>query len=557
MLRAKDTFSATGRQRVLEDMAGERFDLLIIGGGITGAGIALDAASRGLRTALVEMQDFAAGTSSRSTKLIHGGLRYLKQFAFGLVAESGRERAVVHENGPHVTVPKRMLLPFYAGGTLGPLTANVGLTLYDVLAGVKRSERRRMLSARETLEKEPLLKRDGLRGGGDYVEYRTDDARLTLEVLKKAVTLGAMAVNYAEAEGFIVENGQLIGVVVRDRIGGDRYEIRAGQIVNAAGPWADKVRGFEGDTPDKTLRLTKGVHLVFDGARFPLRQAVYFDVPDGRMVFAIPRQGKTYVGTTDTDYDGDPARPRMSAADLAYLLQAANDMFPSLNLTVQDVVSSWAGLRVLRAEEGKDPSAVSRREEMAVSANGLITIAGGKLTGYRKMAEKVVDTVAKRIKQGEGRTVPVSRTRQLTISGGDVGGSTGWEAFVKAYIDSGVSAGLSVEEAERIVRRYGSNAPRLFGIAGDNRARAERHGLPVGLLAELLYAVEEEMCVTTVDFWLRRTGMLLFDRPGVLRWKDAVSAVLVEQLGCSDAQKEAHDRELERELEAAVKPSVS
>lgn len=548
--------SAHERRRMLAAMASERWDLLVIGGGITGAGIALDAASRGLRTALVEMQDFAAGTSSRSTKLIHGGLRYLKQLEFGVVAETGRERAVVHENGPHVTTPEWMLLPLFEGGSLGPLTANLGLVLYDFLAGVKRDERRRMIDARETLEKEPLLRRDGLRGAGYYVEYRTDDARLTLEVLKKAAALGALAVNYAKAERLLEDDGRIVGAVVRDRIGGGQFEIRAGHIINAAGPWTDAVRGLDRSAPDKKLRLTKGVHLVFDRSRFPLRQAVYFDVPDGRMVFAIPRQGKTYVGTTDTDYDGDPVHPRMSEADLAYLLHAANGMFPSLKLTPRDVESSWAGLRVLRNEKGKDPSAVSRRDEMAVSPGGLLSIAGGKLTGYRKMAEKVVDRVAGRIRLEEGRTVPASRTRHLPLSGGDVGGSAGWEAFVREQTMAGVVAGWSAEEAERIVRRYGSNAPRLFGLAGGNRELAERHKVPVGLLAELLYAVEEEMCVTPADFWMRRTGMLLFDRAFVLKWKKAVSAVLAELLDYEEEQGSAYDRELDRRLEEAVNPSA-
>jgi len=547
--------SALERERMLRSLAGETVDLLVIGGGITGAGIALDAAARGLRTALVEMQDFAAGTSSRSTKLIHGGLRYLKQMEIKMVAETGRERAVVYENGPHVTAPMRVLLPFYSGGQLGPVTSRMGLSLYDFLAQVARKDRHEMLDARETLEREPLLRRSGLKGAGCYVEYRTDDARLTLEVLKKAVELGAAAVNYAEVRELLYDGKRLAGAIVQDRIGGGTYKLRARHIVNAAGPWMDGIREMDRSKRGKTLLLTKGVHLVFDQARFPLRQAVYFDAPDGRrMVFAIPRDGKTYIGTTDTFYAGDPAHPRMEADDLLYLLDAANAMFPSLDLAPGDVESSWAGIRPLVGQEGKSPSEISRKDEIFVSPSGLISIAGGKLTGYRKMAERVVDLVSKRREADGLAPLPASRTRSLPISGGDVGGSAGFEAYVRRQIKAGTAAGLGADEAERIARRYGSNAPRLFELAGGSREFAFRHGLPLGLAAELRYATLAEMAASPADFWIRRTGRLYFDRPGVLRLKGAVSAAMAELLRWSSERREACDRELERLLGEAVQP---
>jgi glycerol-3-phosphate dehydrogenase len=386
------------------------------------------------------------------------------------------------------------------------------------------------------------------------VEYRTDDARLTLEVLKRAVECGVMAVNYAAVEELIYEGSRLAGAVVCDRIGGGRYEVRARHVVNATGPWVDRIREMDRSKQGKTLRLTKGVHLVFSQERCPLRQAVYFDTPDGRMVFAIPRDGKTYIGTTDTDYEGDPAHPRMEADDLEYLLKAANFMFPSLKLTPRDVESSWAGLRPLIRQEGKKPSEVSRRDEIFVSPSGLISIAGGKLTGYRKMAERVVDLVSRR-RAAEGLTpLPASRTLKLTISGGDVGGSAGYETYVRRQTEEGVAAGLSADDANRIARRYGSNAPRLFKLARESRDFADRHGLPLALAAELRYAVEAEMAVTPADFWIRRTGRLFFDRPGVLQWKDAVRAAMAELVGWSHEQREEYDRELTRLLQEAVQP---
>jgi glycerol-3-phosphate dehydrogenase len=273
-------------------MEQEKYDVLVIGGGITGCGIALDAATRGVKTALVEMQDYAAGTSSRSTKLVHGGLRYLKQFEVKMVAEVGKERAIVYENGPHVTSPEWMLLPIHQGGTFGKFSTSIGLFVYDFLAGVKRSERRKMLSVEETLKHEPLLKKEGLKGGGYYVEYKTDDARLTIEVVKEAVKQGATAVNYTKVEEFIYENGKVKGVKVVDQLTKNSYNIYANKIVNAAGPWVDSLREKDQSRKGKSLQLTKGVHLVIDQSRFPLNQAIYFDTPDGRMVFAIPREGK-------------------------------------------------------------------------------------------------------------------------------------------------------------------------------------------------------------------------------------------------------------------------
>jgi len=550
------TFAAARRQRLLETMEQGEYDVLVIGGGITGAGIALDAATRGMKTALVEMQDFAAGTSSRSTKLVHGGLRYLKQFEVKMVAEVGKERAVVYENGPHVTTPEWMLLPLYRGGTFGPMATSVGLRMYDWLAGVKRSERRSMLGRDEALRKEPLLKKDGLLGGGYYVEYRTDDARLTIEVMKKAVEAGAAAVNYAKAEELLYDaKGRLIGVRVLDVRTGRAYAVKARVVVNATGPWVDALREQDRSKQGKTVRLTKGVHLVFDGARFPLRQAVYFDTPDGRMVFAIPREGKTYVGTTDTDYDGDVANPAMSAGDRAYLLAAANDMFPELKLTAQDVESSWAGLRPLVYQEGKAPSEVSRKDEIFVSPSGLVTIAGGKLTGYRKMAETIVDLLATRLRDGFGAAFGPCVTKSLPVSGGDVGGSAAFPAFVDRLTTEGERAGLPREAAARIASRYGTNAPDVFRIAAASKASAAADGLPLDVYATLVYAMEREMAATPADYWVRRTGDLFFRIDRVRRWKDAALQVMSVRLQYGAEEKRRAAAELDRLLREAVDPS--
>src|SRR6187402_2250796 len=389
-------FSYLNRKEIMGELTTSQFDLIIIGGGITGAGIALDAASRGLKTALLEKNDFAFGTSSRSTKLIHGGLRYLKQLEFGLVKEVGSERAILHKLAPHLVVPEKMLLPLYEKRGLGYWLTSIGLKIYDWLAGVKPEDQRRMLTKPQTLKYEPLLKKDDVKGGAIYAEYRTDDARLTIEIAKTAFAKGADLINYISAVDFVYTDEQVTGVKVKDETTGDAFDISATTVVNAAGPWVDELRLVNKSKTTKHLHLTKGVHIVIPYHRLPVRQAIYFDVPDGRMIFAIPRGRITYIGTTDTDYHGKQEDVVTSKEDAIYLLNGVNDTFPFVKLKFEDIESSWAGLRPLIHEEGKSASELSRKDEIFVSDSGLVSMAGGKLTGYRKMAERAVDMVGKR-----------------------------------------------------------------------------------------------------------------------------------------------------------------
>ncbi|WP_396232309.1 glycerol-3-phosphate dehydrogenase/oxidase [Fredinandcohnia sp. QZ13] len=550
-------FSGLDRSSILADMENEVQDLFIIGGGITGAGIALDASTRGLKTGLVEMQDFAAGTSSRSTKLVHGGLRYLKQFEVGLVAEVGKERAIVYENGPHVTIPEWMLLPLHKGGTFGKFSTSIGLLVYDFLAGVKRSERRSMLNAEETLAKEPLIKKEGLKGGGYYVEYRTDDARLTIEVMKKAIEKGAKAVNYAKVESFIYENEKVKGVNVVDQLNGKEYKIFAKKIVNATGPWVDKMREADNSKKGKVLRLTKGVHIVIDQSKFPLKQAVYYDTPDGRMVFAIPRDGKTYVGTTDTFYDKDTAHPTVTAEDRTYLINTINYMFPTVKAKDADIESSWAGVRPLIYEEGKDPSEISRKDEIWVSDSGLITIAGGKLTGYRKMAETVVDKVGKLLaEEGFKADLKPCQTKDIAISGGNVGGSKKYPGFVSEKIEQLVNEfQLSQEEAEKLTRLYGSNIDIMKEIMEESKEKANETGLPLSILASLEYGLQYEMVTKPIDFLIRRTGAMFFNIEWVNHWKKQIVAYMAERFNWTEDEKEGYEAEVESYIKDATEPS--
>ncbi|NBJ69630.1 MULTISPECIES: FAD-dependent oxidoreductase [Clostridia] len=549
-------FSSFQRQDKLTNMEKKQLDLLVIGGGITGSGIALDAVMRGMNIGLVEMQDFAAGTSSRSTKLVHGGLRYLKQMEVKMVAEVGRERAVVYENGPHVTTPEWMMLPFHKGGTFGPFTTNIGLRVYDLLAGVKKSERRKMLNKEEARAKEPLIKQDGLKGAGYYVEYKTDDARLTIEVLKKAVQKGVHAVNYAKVVDFIYnENQQIAGAVIEDQIHGKHYRVYAKKIINAGGPWVDELREIDGSKQGKALHLTKGVHLVFSKKVFPLQQAIYFDSPDGRMIFAIPRENVTYVGTTDTSYKGDIANPTMTVADRDYILDAIHYMFPSLNITADHVESSWAGLRPLIAEEGTDnPSEISRKDEIFISDSGLISMAGGKLTGYRKMAEEAVDTVAKRLKEEEGILYSKSDTVHLPISGGEVGGSKGFAKFIVRKTDEAIAEGMDEATAKRLIHRYGANFDQILELYRNKQQEASDKGMDRCLLAELIYAMEFESAYKPVDFFIRRTSALFFEIDWVRAHQEKVIAYMAKELKWTEEQTEEYTNELNLAIDEAVHP---
>ena len=492
-------------------LGAEHFDLLVIGGGITGCGIALDAVLRGMKVALVEKADFASGTSSRSTKLIHGGLRYLKQLEFKLVHDVGRERATVYRNARHVVIPEKMLLPIIKNGSLGKAPASLALWVYDYLAGVKKEERRKMLNKEQTLAEEPLLNKEKVTGGGVYYEYRTDDSRLVIELAKSAVENGAVCLNYAEVKELIYDDQDMVsGVKIMDTVSGKKFDITATKIVNAAGPFVDLIRKVDQSLFGKRLQLTKGVHIVFPFEKLPLQRAAYFDVSDGRQIFAIPRDGITYVGTTDTVYNQDIDHPRTSLADVLYLIKAVNEMFPSVRLLVSDVISSWAGLRPLIYEDGKSPSELSRKDEIIVSASGLISIAGGKLTGYRLMAKKIVDLVAKDLLT-EAKNFPASATQLFQLSGGAFQSDQDLQNFMTGIVTDVANSYIPNYFLHKWVFRYGKNTSQIIELCEIFRNRYA-DGEQLALAAEMQYSFDHEMVVDETDFAIRRTGMIYFDK---------------------------------------------
>ena len=516
-----DSFSNLYRDKKLLSLGSDDFDLLIIGGGITGAGIALDAVSRGLKVALVEQNDFASGTSSKSTKLIHGGLRYLKQFDFWLVKEVGSERAILHQLAPHLVVPDKMILPIIENGTYGSWLTSVGLKIYDILANVEGDDRRLMLDKKTTLEKEPLLPETILEGAGFYAEYRTDDARLTIEVLKTAVRLGALALNYCEISQLNYNDGMITGAIAGDRFSQDKISIKAKYVVNATGPWVDTLR--EDLDPQanrsKRLQLTKGVHIVLPYEKLPVKQSVYFAVPDGRMIFAIPRGKVTYVGTTDTKYEAAPETVEVELVDALYLVKAVNNMFPEIELQIEDIISSWAGLRPLIYEEGKSAGELSRKDEIFESDSGLVSIAGGKLTGYRKMAERVVDLVSKRASKSHGMDLKEVQTENLDLTEDPFKNYKAVRVYTKKIYEEWKPYGFDKTDITELVHRYG----RQTDVILDRFIEIPEEDAQIRLAkAELWFGIHHEMISKPLDFFERRSGRLYFDPFELDQLKDPI-----------------------------------
>ena len=513
------------RATKLEKLRTHEFDLVVIGGGITGAGVALDAASRGLDVLIVERNDFASGTSSKSTKLIHGGLRYLKNLEIGLVREVGQERAVVHEIAPHLVRPEKMLLPLVEGGSLGKLTTSMALWVYDFLADVEGDDKRVMLTKEETMNYEPLVRKDILTGGGFYAEYRTDDARLTIENVKTAERHGATAMNYTEATDFVYDDAGIItAVVCHDRFTDESITVKTRHVISCTGPWVDELREVDKSMTERHVFLSKGVHIVVARERLPLQHAVYFDVEDGRMFFAIPRLRCTYIGTTDTAYKGDPDAIPTYKEDVEYILKGTNAIFPTVDLKMEDVESSWAGVRPLIFEEGKDASEMSRKDEIFESKSGLLSIAGGKLTGYRKMAERVVDRVGDQMKE-QGKKLKKTHTKDIDLTGGpfkDFAAVLAYEKEIAAQLET---ASLTPDRAAYLVSNYGKQSPFII-----QEALKRTEGTDVARLAcaEAAWCIENELALYPIDWVERRSGRLYFDMPSIAPVLDEVLAVFAE-----------------------------
>lgn len=540
-----ENFSTSKRNALIKQTEENNFDLVIFGGGITGAGIALDAVSRGLKVLLIELNDFASGTSSRSTKLVHGGLRYLEKLQFRFVAQLGRERKILHQNVTHNVLPTPVFLPIIKGGQLKKGLSYFGLRVYDLLAGVKKEHKARWINPQELLKRYPFFNSEGLKGAYRYYEYKTNDGRLVIETLKKAVSLGAIALNHSQVISLIKENQKVVGAAVKDLLTGNEFQIHGKILVNATGPWSEQfMQTFDLPMP-KHLYPTKGVHLVFTKERFPINEAFYFDTHDGRMIFAIPRDKHIYVGTTDTPYSGDIRHPEVEPADVDYLLQAVNLKFQGLHLQQNDIVSCWSGVRPLIQEPGKKPGEISRKEELFISRSGLITITGGKLTGFRLMAKEVVDKAMKEL------NLPrvACKTSKMRASGSE------WDTpptisqlidFGDEKFDEAKQTGIAVSSFKELFYRYGTNISILTEKAYELRS-TYNSAEELWLAVEIWYAVNFEMVANLSDFLIYRTERVLFQTEWIEQNLDLIANFMAKELSWSNDEKSrAKDRFFEQ-----------
>jgi len=497
------------RDSALARLADESFDVLVIGGGITGVGAALDAASRGLHTALVERRDFASGTSSKSSKMVHGGLRYLNQRDYRLVYEALHERQRLLRNAPHLVTPLPFLIPLYGGKAIAK-ALNSGLWMYDLTGGLRIGKRHHRISPDKTLVHMPTLRREGLAAGFEYYDAQADDARLTLSIVRTAVLdHGAVATNYAEVTGLLKDtNGRTVGARVGD------IDVRAKVVVNATGVWADRVRALDEGHDPGTLRPAKGIHLSVPWDRVRCDIAVVIPVlKDKRSIFVVPWGDRVYVGTTDTDYDGSIDIPVCTPEDVTYLLDAVN-RFLTEPLTVDDVLGTWAGLRPLVRDARSDRTAdLSRRHTVLRSDSGVITILGGKLTTYRGMASDAVDAAVEQLGRGAR-----SRTAHLPIRGAE-----GWKAVAASD--------------EHLARRYGGEARTLQAMIAADPSLGQPlvPSLPY-LRAEALYAARYEMAHTLDDVLSRRTRALLLARDATAAAAFDTAQLIAPELGWDDRE---------------------
>jgi glycerol-3-phosphate dehydrogenase len=525
-------FSARTRAEALARFQADTFDIAIIGGGITGAGIARDAAQRGLAVALLERGDFASGTSSKSSRMIHGGLRYLAQRHVHLVRESLVERGLLLRLAPHLVHPMPWLLPVYEGGANSRFVLRAGLTAYDLMAGRRRLERHRSLP-REALERsEPAIRTNGLQGGFRYFDCLVNDARLTLTTVRSAARDHAAVASRVEATGVLTEGGRVTGVNFADRLSGATGTLRAHVVVAAAGPWTDQVRALAGVPP--VLRPTKGIHVVVGHGRLPLSSAVAFAFRD-RMMFAVPYRDYTYIGTTDTDFTGDPGEVRSDADDVAYSIEAANSAF-TVDLSPDEVVATWAGVRPLVYEEGT-PSEVGRDYDIQAGPEGFMTIAGGKLTTYRAMAEDLVDRVVRQEAQRLGGARPPCRTASTALPGGDLDRFERYREAAAAPLEE--SWGVPRQAAFHLVDTYGTEYLKVLAYARQSPDLLQPLAPDVPVLAaEVIYAVEEEMALTLEDFMARRTELLLFEPQHGLEAAGRAATLMGEALGWGRRQRQ-------------------
>lgn len=537
-------FSQLDRDKILGKMTADTFDLVIIGGGITGAGAARDAASRGMKVALVEARDFAEGTSSRSSKLVHGGIRYLENMEFGLVFEALSERRLLFELAPHLVHPLRFVLPLYKDGRVGMFKMGLGMWLYDALSMFEAPELHEHLSASESIERLPLLKTNGLLGSYVYSDAYMDDARLVIETMRSAVALGAACINHVAATDADFVEGKVQSVGCIDKLTGRRLHIRARHVVSTVGPWTDQLAPKLVGEWRNIMRPTKGVHLTFDRKRLSLNQAVVMAADkEKRIVFGIPRHEMTIIGTTDTDFSGDPADVATTKEDVEYLMNIANEYFPGARLTADDIIASYAGVRPLVDDGAESESKTSREHLIHRDPKNVTFVAGGKYTTYRLMAEQTLKTVLEgfsiedQVRFGKSDTKkPLNKLATVSKIVDCLRQSSDWSR----------EFGLSRSVVENLVQRHGEEAYQILREAADTSPiRVSESALDRMWMVEAIHAIRHTMCGDLIEFYMRRTPLFL-SRPdhGLIHIAN-LSRVFADELGWNDTKRQEESAKLQ------------
>jgi len=532
--RAAAEFSYRTRRQNIARLKEETFDVLVIGGGITGVGIARDAALRGFSTGLVEKGDFASGTSSKSSKLIHGGIRYLENFEFGLVFEASQERRRLRKIAPHLVKPLPFLMPIYRSSKRSYWLIRAGMWLYDILALFRNVQRHRMLRPQAVAASEPEVDQRDLAGAARFYDCQVDDARLTLATILDANRYGAVVTNYTQVVGLLKDGGRVTGAQVRDVIAGEQLAVRACVTLNATGVWVEEIQRLDDPGTVQQLRPTKGIHILVPREKFNNRHAIAFTSPaDGRLMFLVPWGRYALIGTTDTDYQGDLDLVYAESQDVQYVLEAVNRAFPTVRLTRDDVVSTFAGTRPLISEQIASSYKVSREHKIFDSPSGLLSIAGGKLTTYRAMAEQMVDLAEKRLQRDFGRKPPHGcSTGKRCLDPGDV---RRVEADLSPFPSPGRGGVRGEADSEvmcHLVAFYGTDYTRLLELVASNAKLGQRlvADLPY-IWAEVPYAVRQEMAMTLTDVLARRTHLLYEDCQQGLGVAEQVADLMAQYLG--------------------------
>lgn len=530
MVNPQPGFSALARPAILHQLASQPFDLLVIGGGITGAAIARDAALRGLKTALVERQDFAGGTSSRSARVIHGGVRYIESLQFDVVRQACAERNRLATLAPHLVTPMPFTLPAYHKRSRYA-KVQIGLWLYDWLG--TPPQRRQTLTLQQLTAAEPGLTQQGLIGAMRYHEQVADDARLTLTTVRSAWQQGAVVLNYAEVQGFLKRQGQVVGAVIQDRLGQATIEVQATTVVNATGPWNDTVRRLDEATAAPTVRPNKGIHLVVPRAQLPIRHAVDFPAAGGhRTMYAVPWRHTCLIGTTDTDYHDDLDQIHAAADEVAWILASVNRAFPDAALRQADILSTFAGARPLVSQGNEKAYRASREHQITRSSSGLLSIVGGKLTTHRVMAKEVVDLVARQLHN----TAPCITDR--TPLDADLASASDVATLVERA--QAAAADLDHEIIQHLVTTYGTDCLTIFALAQEQPALRRRivPDLPY-LYAEVSYAIHHEMACTLSDLLIRRLRLIHEDKTQGLAAAAAIAQLMAQELAWPPAETAA------------------